>query len=78
MENTSDLIGKKVFYVEDDLFMSKMVGDKVAAAGFIFLNAVNGEEAVIQISKSEPDLILLDLLLPGKVDGFQVLENHKK
>ena len=41
--------------------------------GYITLVAQSGEEALEMISKEKPDLVLLDIMLPG-VDGFEVCE----
>lgn len=69
---TDVLEGKKILVVEDDKFLgsilvSRLVGKKVDA---IYANS--GESAVEELKKQVPDIVLLDLLLPG-IDGFEVL-----
>lgn len=68
---------KKVMIVEDDEHISKVYEIKLAKEGIETSLAVNGDEAVVKITKEKPDLILLDLMIPKK-DGFGVLEDIKK
>ena len=63
--------------VEDDGFLMKMCEEKREMEGFKVVAAVDGEKALRMVKKEEPDLILLDLLLPKK-DGFEVLAELKK
>src|SRR5688572_11953183 len=74
MSDKPNLKGKKVFFVEDDLFFANMISDKVLREGGTLIHAPNGEDAVEMVPKHIPDIMLLDLLLPGKIDGFKVLE----
>lgn len=66
--------GKRILFVEDDDFLSKLLSDKLIEKQATVTRAANGEEA-ISILKSNPkfDLILLDLMLP-KIGGFEVME----
>lgn len=73
-----NIAGKKIFLVEDDLFFANMISDKITRAGGILLHSPDGEKAMEEIEKELPDVFLLDLLLPGKIDGFGVLERIKK
>jgi len=68
---------KKILVIEDDKFLRELITKKISRAGFQALEAVNGEEAIKIIKESKPDLILLDLILPG-IDGFEVLSQMKK
>ena len=68
---------KKVFIVEDDILYKDILSTKLSITGAIIIHAENGIDALTEIPKSIPDVILLDLLLPGEVDGFGVLEKIK-
>jgi two-component system cell cycle response regulator len=72
----SDKRIKKVLIVEDDNFLLSLLGSKLSSSGFTLFSAKEGAEALDIAEKKSPDMILLDLLLPG-MDGFQVLEKLK-
>lgn len=71
-----DLKGKKIMWVEDDKFLSDLISRKLASHGCILVHAGSGEEAVELVEKEMPDILLLDVLLPG-ISGFDVLEKVK-
>ena len=58
--------------IEEDRFLRKIYKNKLAQAGFEFLEAINGEEGLNKVISEKPDLVLLDLILPKK-SGFDVL-----
>jgi OmpR family response regulator RpaB len=64
---------KKILVVEDELAMREIVVDKLQTSGFNVIQAEDGAEAIKMIDKENPDLVLLDLMLP-EIDGFGVLE----
>lgn len=66
----------RILIVEDEEFLLKALSDNFETEGFAVDVARNGEEAISQIKKRKPDLVLLDLLLP-KVGGFDVLKAMK-
>ena len=66
-----------ILFVEDDLSLQKSIAYILEEEGFIVVCARTGEEAVELAKKKIPDLILLDLVLPG-IDGFSVSEQLKK
>lgn len=66
-----------VLITEDEDFLVRTLQDNLTAEGIAVDIAKDGEEAIKKIAKNKPDLILLDLLMPGK-DGFYVLEELKK
>lgn len=69
--------GKKVLWVEDDVFLSGLIGQRFGELGAILFSANNGKDA-IDIAKAEkPDIILLDILLPG-IGGFEILKAIKE
>ena len=70
----ADVIKKKVLVAEDDPSLSQILSSRLTRAGVEVVKAKTGEEALAAIRDAKPDLILLDLILPGKYDGFEVLE----
>lgn len=65
-----------VLIVEDDEFLRSLAAKKLMQDGFDVKAVVDGENAVAVARDSKPDLIVLDLILPG-MDGFDVLEKIK-
>lgn len=59
-----------VMIVDDDRFMRQTFQDVLEADGFATVLASDGESAIKIFKKLHPDLVLLDLLMPGK-DGFE-------
>lgn len=68
---------KKVMIVEDDEHISKVYEIKFAKEGIPTSVARDGEDAVKKIAAENPNVIILDLMIPKK-DGFWVLEEIKK
>lgn len=66
----------KIIIVEDDANIRGMYQMKLELNGYDVVIAEDGKEAVELIKKENPDLILLDILLPKK-DGFEVLKEIK-
>lgn len=68
---------ERILLVEDSK-AQKLVNERILhKAGYIVLNAATGEEALQMARAENPDLILLDLLLPG-MGGRQVLHTLKQ
>lgn len=66
-------MGQMILIVEDDLFISDMLCEALVKEGFGVARAFSGTEAVMMLEKERPDLILLDLMLPG-MSGEEVLK----
>ena len=69
-------MNQKVLVVEDDQVMAGLLTDKLAKKEMDVSYAVDGESCFKEIGKSVPDIILLDLILPG-TSGFDVLQKIK-
>jgi len=62
---------KRILVVDDEVDLVETVRFSLELEGYDVLVAYNGEEALNQARKENPDLILLDLMLP-KLDGYKV------
>jgi len=67
---------KKILIIEDDKFLRDLISRKIMMEGYEALEAADGESGVEIAVKEKPDLVLLDLILPG-INGFQALEKIK-
>lgn len=67
---------KKILVIEDDKFLRELISQKILKEGYDVAEAVDGEKGVEAVKKEKPDLVLLDLILPG-IDGFEVLARIK-
>jgi DNA-binding response OmpR family regulator len=63
----------KVFYVEDELFLGKIVKESLESRGFEVVMESDGARATELFKKSSPDVCVLDVMLPNK-DGFQIAD----
>lgn len=61
----------KILVVDDTPMNVKLLADLLKVKGFTVLTAANGEEAMTTISTEQPDLVLLDIMMPG-IDGYDV------
>jgi DNA-binding NarL/FixJ family response regulator len=64
---------RKILCVEDDRETAALIGEELAERNFEVLLAHSGQEALLSIMRSSPDLILCDVSMPG-MTGFEVLE----
>ena len=63
--------GKKILVVDDDAKILKIVKHCLEKEGFRVVTAADGEEALSTVNKEQPDLVILDLMLP-KLNGLDV------
>jgi twitching motility two-component system response regulator PilH len=66
----------KILVVDDSPTARAFMVDTLAGTGHLILTAVDGEEALRKASTERPDLILLDVVMPGK-NGFHVCRQLK-
>ncbi len=64
-------MSERVLIVEDEAKLANLVADYLKASGFETFSIANGTEAVPWIREHKPDLVLLDLMLPGR-DGMEI------
>lgn len=68
---------RKILVVDDEKPISDIIKFNLVKEGFNVITAYDGEEAVAKVKQSQPDLVLLDVMLP-KLDGFQVLRKIRE
>jgi DNA-binding response OmpR family regulator len=62
---------KKILVVDDEVDLVKTLRFSLETEGYTVLASYNGEDALNQARKENPDLVLLDIMLP-KLDGYKV------
>jgi DNA-binding response OmpR family regulator len=67
----------KILLIEDDPFLLSMYSTKFSMEKFQVISADDGEKGLKVSKETDPDIILLDILMP-KMNGFEVLEELKK
>lgn len=67
---------KHILLIDDDVYIGNMVEEVLAKEGYRVSRAYSGTEALLVLSSCRPDLILLDLMLPG-LTGEEVLSEIK-
>jgi len=63
----------KIFYVEDELFLGKIVKESLESRGFEVIMESDGAKATGLFKESKPDVCVLDVMLPNK-DGFTIAD----
>ena len=69
-------MGKKILVVEDSSTQRKIICKMLVQSGYRILEAKDGYEALSIAELEEPDLILLDIIMPG-IDGYEVMSQMK-
>src|SRR5215203_783618 len=63
----------KVLYVEDEVFLAKIVSETLQIRGYDVILESDGGKALEQFTKEKPDVCVLDIMLPNK-DGFAIAD----
>jgi signal transduction histidine kinase len=71
MTEDAERVGGKILVVDDYAANVKLVERNLQAAGYDTVAAYDGQEALEKVASEQPDLVLLDIMMP-KVDGFEV------
>jgi DNA-binding response OmpR family regulator len=72
----SPLEGKRILLVDDDHDILTSIEAAMEPTGAVITTASNGNQAVEMAEREQPDVIVLDMMLPGR-SGFLVLEKLK-
>ena len=70
-------MNEKILLVEDEKTLAKALKFNLEKEGFRVEVAFDGEEALNAMSRKEPDLVILDLMLP-KIDGYEVCRSIRR
>jgi diguanylate cyclase (GGDEF)-like protein len=70
-------MSQRILVVEDDEDNRRLISELVTSAGYELIEAVDGEQGVALAAQHNPDLILLDVMMP-KVDGYEVCRRLKQ
>ncbi|MCX8132004.1 MAG: response regulator [Clostridia bacterium] len=61
---------KKILIIDDTELMIKLITDILEGAGYEVVSASNGIEGIQKVREEKPDLVILDVIMPG-MDGFE-------
>lgn len=67
----------QILLVEDDVSLSDWIRDYLNNKGFLVTQCMRGDEAVLSIPQLQPDVVILDGMLPG-LDGFEVCKQVRQ
>ena len=71
------MAGKKILLVEDEEMLRVLYEEELEDEGFEVVTANNGKEALHQLEKAKPDLVILDIAMP-EMDGLEALRRIKE
>ena len=69
--------GARLLLVDDDITVHQMLEQELTKAGYAFESATTGSEALERAERSRPDVIILDLMMPG-MSGFELAERLRQ
>ena len=64
----------KILYVEDELFLGKIVKETLESRGFEVIMETDGAKVMSAITRHQPDICVLDIMLPNR-NGFELAED---
>jgi DNA-binding response OmpR family regulator len=67
----------RVLVIEDDTDIRELVASRLTRLGYEVVRAATGEAGLLEITRRRPDLLVLDVLLPG-IDGWEVLRRIRR
>jgi two-component system cell cycle response regulator DivK len=67
---------KRILVVEDHEDTRRIMRDLLSASGYTYIEATTGDEGLAAAQREKPDLILMDIQLPG-IDGYEVTRRIK-
>jgi CheY-like chemotaxis protein len=69
---------ERILIVDDEPKLIYLVREVLSATGFEVLLTCNGEHAIEMVAFEQPDLVLLDIVLPGQMDGYEIARRIRK
>jgi len=79
MNQQAEAANRRVLVVDDDRNLRKIISTNLELAGFAVATAQDGRDALQEVDRFQPDLVLLDLMMPH-MDGYEVarrIRNHR-
>ncbi|MBA2329649.1 MAG: response regulator transcription factor, partial [Flavisolibacter sp.] len=67
----------KILYVEDEIFLAKIVCETLQGRGYEVVMEHDGNKAIKKFEESNPDVCILDIMLPNK-DGFDIADEIRE
>ncbi|MEO0102636.1 MAG: response regulator [candidate division WOR-3 bacterium] len=68
---------KKILLIDDDSHILDILEARLEKSGYSCLRAMEGIKALKLVEEEHPDLIILDILLPGELDGYTLCKQLK-
>ena len=76
MDNHSSCATGKILIVDDDDFSTKIISSVLSKEGYVIFTANNGKEGIDLAIEKEPNVIFMDVKMPG-LDGYETTEQLK-
>lgn len=70
-------LNKKILFVDDEDDIREVVQIRLESNGYQVVTAASGDEALNKVASEHPDLMILDVMMPG-MDGLAVLKKLRK
>ena len=72
-----EIYNEKILVVDDEMSIRQILETRLSIRGYKVILATNGEEALYLFRKEQPNLVILDIMLP-KIDGYEVCSEIRK
>jgi CheY-like chemotaxis protein len=70
------MVNEKILVVEDESLVAMEIKDRLESLGYVVPAIVSsGDEAIKKVEQSRPDLVLMDIVLKGDMDGIEAAEH---
>jgi two-component system KDP operon response regulator KdpE len=78
MSKTDTVTREKILVVDDQPRVVRLVSEVLGAVGYQVMAASGGESAIERVALEQPDLVLLDILLPPGIDGYEACQRIRE
>lgn len=68
---------KKILIVDDQIEVRELVEVTLRYGNFKILQASNGLDAITIVKKEKPELVIMDIMMPGEIDGLEAIRRIK-
>jgi CheY-like chemotaxis protein len=68
----------RILFVEDDPLIREFIVEALREEGYDVIHACDGEEALAWCKRTAADVLVTDVRLPGKIDGWQIAEHCRQ